>query len=226
MRCATAVIPVLNEGRSLGGVLQAIPADLVAEVIVVDGGSSDDTVRVAGVHGATVITEPQSGYGRACEAGLRHAQSDLVVFLDGDGSADGRDIAPLLEALNGESADMVLGSRLSGSEAAAAMPWHQRAGNRVCAGLIRRVYGLAITDLGPFRAVRRSRLQGLRLNDLTYGWPTEMIVKAARAGWRIVEVPVSWHRRAAGRSKISGTVRGSALATAHILRTIAENARG
>ncbi len=223
---ATAVIPALNEAASLGAVLRSIPSDLVAEVIVVDGGSSDGTPSVAAAHGATVIAGPVAGYGRACEAGLRRARSELVVFLDGDGSADGSDIPALLDALDTQAADMVLGSRLASPGSAAAMPWHQRSGNRLGAALLRRLYGLTVTDLGPFRVVRRARLLHLRLDDLTYGWPTEMIVKGAKDGWRIAEVPVSWHRRTGGRSKISGTIRGSALATAHILRTITGNVRG
>ncbi len=226
MGSATAVIPTLNEAASLGAVLAAIPADLVDEVIVVDGGSRDDTVAVARRGGATVVSEPRRGYGRACEAGARLARAEVVVFLDGDGSADPREIGRLVRPISLGHADLVLGSRLGDRASAAEMPWHQRAGNRFSAALIRACYGLPITDLGPFRAVQRERLRSMTLHDQTYGWPTEMIVKAARAGWRIIEVPVGWHRRTAGRSKVSGTLRGSALATAHILGTIAGHVRG
>ena len=225
MQSATSVIPALNEATSLGPVLQAIPRDLIGEVIVVDGGSIDDTVHVAAAHGATVVCELRRGYGRACALGAKQARGDVVVFLDADGAVDPGEIARLLAPIARGAADLVLGSRLAGTIAPGAMPWHQRVGNRLCARLIRSFYGLPITDLGPFRAVRRERLQAMSLEDLTYGWPTEMIVKAVRAGWRIAEVPVSCHRRTGGHSKISGTVRGTALATCHILSTIVKHAR-
>lgn len=219
------MIPAINEATSLGAVLEAVPRDLIGEIIVVDGGSRDDTVGIATAHGATVIHEPRPGYGRACAMGAGQARGDIVVFLDADGAADSGEIARLLAPIACGAADLVLGSRIAGSIAPGAMPWHQRIGNQLCARLIRLIYGLPITDLGPFRAVRRVLLQALLLEDLTYGWPTEMIVKAARAEWRIAEVPVSWHRRTGGHSKISGTVRGTALATCHILRTIVGHTR-
>ena len=222
---ATAVIPALNEECGIGAVLRAIPRDVVGEVIVVDGGSDDGTAAVAAAHGATVVRECRRGYGRACALGAAAAHGEVVVLLDADGAADPREIAGLLAPIARGEADLVLGSRLAGAVAAGAMPWHQRSGNRLSALLLRLLYGLPVTDLGPFRAVRRGLLAGLGLDDLTYGWPTEMIVKAARAGWRITEVPVTWYPRASGRSKISGTVRGTILATFHILWTIARYAR-
>ena len=223
---ATSVIPALNEATSLGLVLEAIPRDLVGEIIVVDGGSLDDTAGVATAHGATVVHEPRRGYGRACAAGADLALGEVVVFLDADGAVDPVEIGRLLAPIACGSADLVLGSRLAGTIAQGAMPWHQRIGNRLCARLIGLIYGVPLTDLGPFRAVRRKRLQAMSLENMTYGWPTEMIVKAARAGWRIAEVPVSCRRRLGGHSKISGTIRGSTLATCHILSTIARHARG
>jgi hypothetical protein len=147
------------------------------------------------------------------------------VFLDADGAADPREIPRLLAPIVRGDADLVLGSRMAGAMTAGAMPWHQRFGNRLSALLLRLFYGLPITDLGPFRAVRRRLLASMTLDDLTYGWPTEMIVRAARAKWRVTEVPVSCHPRTGGRSKISGTVRGTVLATFHILRTIARHSR-
>jgi len=222
---ATAIIPALNEEPSIGAVLQAIPRDLVTEVIVVDGGSADGTAAVAAAHGATVVREHRRGYGRACALGAAAAHGEALVFLDADGAADPRDIAALLAPIARDEADLVLGSRLAGAMAGGAMPWHQRFGNRVSALLLRLLYGLPLTDLAPFRAVRRGLLAGMALDDLTYGWPTEMVVKAARAGWRITEVAVSCHPRTGGRSKISGTVQGTILATFHILRTIARHAR-
>jgi glycosyltransferase involved in cell wall biosynthesis len=222
----TAVIPALDEEGSIGSVLDAIPRDLVEEVIVVDGGSRDGTSAAATSRGARVLREPRRGYGRACALGAAEARSEVVVFLDADGAADPREIGDLLPPIAEGRADLVLGSRLTGPIPSGAMPWHQKAGNRLSARLIRLLYQQALTDLGPFRAVRRARLADIRLDDLTYGWPTEMIVRGARAGWRIAEVPVSCRPRTAGQSKISGTVSGTALATLHILRTIARHARG
>jgi glycosyltransferase involved in cell wall biosynthesis len=221
----TAIIPALDEERSIGAVLRAIPRDLVAEVIVVDGGSGDATASVAAALGARVIQEHRRGYGRACALGAVAAQGDALVFLDADGAVDPREIPLLLAPIARGDADLVLGSRLAGAMAAGAMPWHQRLGNRLSALLLHVLYGLAVTDLGPFRAVRRRLLADMALGDLSYGWPTEMIVRAARAGWRITEVPVSCYPRTGGRSKISGTVRGTVLATIHILGTIARHAR-
>ena len=222
---ATAIIPALNEERSIGAVLRAIPRDVVAEIIVVDGGSADGTAAVAATHGATVVRECRRGYGRACALGAVAAHGEALVFLDADGAADPRDIPGLLAPIARDEADLVLGSRLAGGMAAGAMPWHQRVGNRLSARLIQLLYGLPITDLGPFRAVRRGLLSRMALVDSTYGWPTEMIVKAVRAQWRITEVPVTCRPRTGGRSKISGTVRGTSLATVHILWTIARHAR-
>jgi len=222
---ATAIIPALDEERSIGAVLGAIPRDIVTEVIVVDGGSADGTAAVAAAHGATVMSEPRRGYGRACALGAAAAHGEALVFLDADGAADPREIAGLLAPIARNEADLVLGSRLTGAMAAGAMPWHQRVGNRLSALLLRLLYGLPVTDLGPFRAVRRASLAGMALDDETYGWPTEMIVKAARARWRVAEVPVNWRPRTGGRSKISGTVRGTLLATFHILWTIARHSR-
>lgn len=225
MPLVTVVIPALDEESSIGPVLQAIPRDLVGEVIVVDGGSRDGTAAVAAACGARVVSERRRGYGCACARGAAEARGEVVVFLDADGAADPQEIAELLVPIAQDGADMVLGSRLSGARVPLGMPWHQRIGNRLSARLIRLLYGQDLTDLGPFRAVRLARLTEMPLDDLTYGWPTEMIVRAARAGWRIAEVPVSCHRRTGGRSKISGTVRGTALATLHILGTIARHVR-
>jgi len=222
----TAVIPALDEEGSIGPVLDAIQKNVVQEVVVVDGGSRDGTVAAAAARGARVLGERRRGYGRACALGAAEARCEVVVFLDADGAADPGDISALVAPIADGRADLVLGSRFTGPIGAGAMPWHQRLGNRLCAFLIRSLYRQPLTDLGPFRAVRRARLAEMPLDDLTYGWPTEMIVRGARAGWRIAEVPVSCRPRTAGQSKISGTVGGTVLATWHILRTIVRHAHG
>ena len=220
------IIPALNEEESVDQVLAAIPLETVDEIVVVDGGSTDRTVEIALASGARVVDEPRRGYGLACAVGVSAVQADIVLFLDADGADDPSQIPDLLAPLLSGQADMVLGSRLAGEIAPGAMPWHQRFGNWLAAWLIRRIYGLPLTDLSPFRAVHRRSLLDLEMEEMTYGWPTEMIVKAARRGWRVVEVPVRYRPRLGGRSKISGTVRGTSLATYHILHTVFRYARG
>jgi glycosyltransferase involved in cell wall biosynthesis len=222
----SVVIPALNEEESIGSVLAAIPRDAVTQILVVDAGSSDGTAAIARAGGAVVIHEPRRGYGRACAAGVAAATGSVVLFLDADGADDPRQIPILVAPILSGEADVVLGSRLAGEMASDAMPWHQRFGNWLAARLIRWLYDLPLTDLSPFRAIHRHSLLGLGMEEMTYGWPTEMIVKAARKGLRIVEVAVRYRPRLGGRSKISGTVRGTVLATYHILRTIFRHARG
>ena len=222
---ASLIIPALNEEDSLPHVLSAIDKDLLLEVILVDGGSHDRTAAIAAAQGARVIHEPHSGYGRACAAGVAHAQSEIIIFMDADGADDPRQIPTLLTPITQAGADMVLGSRLAGDISPGAMPWHQKFGNWLSAGLIRILYGLPITDLSPFRAVLRSKLLTLNMQEMTYGWPTEMITKAAKKGWRIVEVPVNYNPRMGGKSKISGTLRGTVLATYYILSTMLKYSR-
>jgi glycosyltransferase involved in cell wall biosynthesis len=222
----TAIVPALNEEESIGQVLAAVPAGVVDEILVVDGGSSDGTVAISQAGGARVVHEPRRGYGRACATGVAAARGDIILFLDADGADDPRHIPDLLAPLLRERADMVLGSRLAGKIEPGAMPYHQRFGNQLAAWLIRRLYRLELTDLSPFRAVGRQSLLALEMEDMGYGWPTEMIVKAAQKGWRLVEIPVRYRPRIGGRSKISGTMRGTVLATHHILKTIFRYARG
>ena len=217
---ATLVIPALNEEESLGHVLERVDRSLISEIILVDGGSSDGTVAIAKDNGAKVIEETRRGYGRACAVGVSSARGEVIVFMDADGADDPGQIPELITPIKQDQADMVLGSRLAGVISPGAMPWHQKFGNQLSAGMIRFLYGLPISDLSPFRAVLRSKLLDLNMQEMTYGWPTEMITKATRQRWRILEVPVDYHPRIGGRSKISGTVKGTVLATYYILWTI------
>jgi glycosyltransferase involved in cell wall biosynthesis len=205
----SVIIPTHNEARAIELVLADLPSDLTTEVIVVDSNSNDGTAEIAARLGARVIKEPRRGYGRACLTGLAEAKSpDVVVFLDGDYSDRPSELPILLAPIVEGRADITLGSRLKQRRTAGALPWHQAFGNRLAATLIRLLYGLEITDLGPFRAGRADVLRALALEEPTYGWAVEMILKGALAGFRIVEVPVSYHPRI-GKSKISGTLKGT-----------------
>jgi glycosyltransferase involved in cell wall biosynthesis len=219
----SVVIPTYNEAGSIARVLDDIPAALVSEVLVVDAGSTDGTPEIARSHGARVIVEPRRGYGRACLAGLAAAESpDTVVFLDGDYSDRPAELGRLIDPIREGRADVVLGSRLAAGHVRGAMPWHAVLGNRLAAALIRWLYGLSLTDLGPFRAARYDVLQAVHLRELTYGWPVELVTRGTMQGYRVVEVPVSYHPRI-GVSKISGTLRGSIGAAWCILAGIVKN---
>ena len=216
----SVVIPTHNEAQAIGRVLGDLPRDLVTEVIVVDSNSTDGTPDIAGTMGARVIEEPRRGYGRACLTGLANTQNpDVVVFLDGDYSDRPSELPLILAPILEGRADITLGSRFGAENNPGALPWHQSFGNRLAAGLIRLLYGVKITDLGPFRAGRADVLRSLTLEEATYGWAVEMIVKGAIAGSRIVEVSVSYHPRI-GKSKISGTVNGTVGAAWFILSRI------
>ena len=218
MTAITVIIPALNEAGNIRQLVQEVCAVAPVNVIVVDNGSSDSTAHEAKAAGATVVNEPRRGYGYACAAGAAEVNdSDILVFMDGDYSFSPSDLPSLLSPIVEDRSDMVLGSRARGHIAQGAMPPHQRFGNWLVARLMNVLYGLSITDLGPYRAIRRSLLMQLDMQEMTYGWPTEMIVKSARHGARIVEVPVSYHNRRFGYSKVSGTVRGTVLATWFIL---------
>lgn len=203
------IVPTRNEAGSIARVLDDIPRPPVTDVVVVDAQSSDGTAEIAREHGARVIVEPRRGYGRACLTGLQHVSAaDIVVFLDGDYSDRPGELPIVIEPILTGRAEIVVGSRLAGSRAPGALPWHSVLGNMAAAMLIRKLYGVPITDLGPFRAVRLETARRLGLCETTYGWAVELILRGALAGARIVEVPVSYYPRI-GRSKISGTVRGS-----------------
>jgi glycosyltransferase involved in cell wall biosynthesis len=205
----SVIIPTHNEALSIERVLADLPPDLTTEVIVVDSNSNDGTPEIAARMGARVVREPRRGYGRACLTGLATANSpDVVVFLDGDYSDRPSELPLLLAPIIERRADITLGSRLQERNSAGALPWHQLFGNRLAAGLISLLYKLDITDLGPFRAGRADVLRALALEETTYGWAVEMILKGTLAGFRVVEVPVSYHPRI-GKSKISGTLKGT-----------------
>ncbi len=216
----SVIIPTHNEAQSIGRVLADLPADVVTEVLVVDSNSSDGTPEIAANMGARVVQEPRRGYGRACLTGLAAATSpDVVVFLDGDYSDRPSELPLLLAPIIDGRADITLGSRLHGRRSAEALPWHQVFGNRLAASLIRLLYGVKISDLGPFRAARADVLRQLDLQENTYGWAVEIILKGTLGGFRIVEVPVSYYPRI-GKSKISGTLRGTVGAGWFILSLI------
>jgi glycosyltransferase involved in cell wall biosynthesis len=209
---ATVIIPALNEAECLSRLLTEVPTDLVQQVIVVDNGSTDNTAGVARAGGAQVIHEPRRGYGYACAAGAAAAAGKVLVFMDGDGSFMPGELPHLLAPLAQDQADLTLGARILSSLSPTVMPRPQRLGNQLFAWLLRRRFHLTLTDLGPYRAIRRDVLLELDMRERTYGWPLEMIVKTARQGKRISEVPVSYRPRFGGQSKVGGTLRGSLLA--------------
>ena len=211
----TIIIPALNEAECLSRLLAEVPAGLAHQVIVVDNGSTDSTAEVARSGGAQVIDEPRRGYGFACAAGVEAAEGEVLVFMDGDGSFTPRELPGLLAPLAQQKADLVLGARMLDDPTLVAMPLPQRFGNQFFAWLLRQRFRLELTDLGPYRAIRRELLHDLDMQERTYGWPLEMIIKAALRHKRIIEVPVSYRPRFSGRSKVGGTLRGSFLAGYH-----------
>ncbi len=218
------IIPAYNEEDSIGKVLADIPEDFVSEVVVVNNASTDTTAQVAGSHGATVIDEPRRGYGQACLKGIGHAKNlnespDIIVFIDGDYSDFPEEIRELVKPIIDEDYDMVIGSRKLGEAEPGAMLPQARFGNALATTLIKWLYGVKFTDLGPFRAIKFEKLLELEMTDTTFGWTVEMQVKAAKSGYRCTEVPVSYRKRI-GVSKITGTLSGSFKAGYKILWTI------
>lgn len=203
-RVVDVVLPVLDEAQALPGVLAALPDGYRA--LVVDNGSTDGSGAVAAALGAQVVAEPRRGFGSACLAGLLAARSELVCFMDADGSLDPGELPLVVAPVARGEADLCLGAR---RPAPGSWPWHARAANRVLAAELRRRCGVGLSDLGPMRCARREGLVGLGLVDRGFGWPLEMVLRAVAAGWRVAEVPVAYRPRAAGRSKVSGSVRGS-----------------
>lgn len=223
-----AVIPALDEAPSIARVVEGLRRQkLLASggIIVVDNGSIDGTGEIARRVGARVVREERRGYGYACLAGVIAARdADVIVLLDGDAADDPEDLPRVLEPLLKGEADLVVGSRTLGSRAQGSMTWQQVFGNHLAAFLMRSLYGVRVSDVGPFRAICREDLLALDMREMTYGWPSEMIVKSARAGYRYREVPVRYHQRL-GVSKVGDTLLGSLKVGWRIISTILRYSR-
>jgi len=217
-----AVIPTLNEAATIGAVIAELPRNLVREIIVADSGSRDGTATIAAAAGAQVVSLTTRGYGRACAAGAAAASAEcgIILFLDGDG-ADRGDLAAMLTApIQGGTHDFVIGSRVLGEREPGAMSWHQVIAGRLAGWIISLLYGVRFTDMCAFRAIRCEALAGLDMREMGYGWNIEMQMKAARAGLRILEVPVPYRCRAGGNSKVAGSLSGSIRAGWRIALTV------
>ena len=218
----SVVIPALNEEEPIAAVVrECLETKIPSEVIVVDNGSTDSTAARAKAAGARVVSEPKPGYGRACAAGVGAVspQSEIILFLDGDGSDCPEFVPQLVEPITAGTFDFVIGSRTRGQREPGSMNFQQIFAGRFAGWLIKILYGVRYTDMSPFRAIRRDALEKLAMTEETYGWNLEMQMKAARIGLRILEVPVSHRCRAGGVSKVSGTVRGTFVAGARIIAT-------
>lgn len=232
---ATVVIPCLNEEDSIGllvGDVRSVAQDpdlpvRIADIIVVDNGSTDHTAKVAEQEGATVVSEPRRGYGRACLSGVEAAGDvDVIILMDGDRSDRPDELTLLLAPLLSSEADLVIGSRMLGSYEPGSLLPQQIVGNRVATILLRLLYGVRVTDIGPFRVIRRRTLLSLGMREMTYGWSVEMIARAVRAGLTVREVPVTYRNRAGGVSKVSGNLRASIKAGYRIIGAILRSRRG
>jgi len=217
----SVIIPALDEEESIGQVLNDIPGEIVEEVIVVDNGSSDNTVTVSKGLGANVILEPLKGYGAACLRGISilKQDTDIVVFLDADYSDYPQDLHTVVKPIINDNADMVIGSRMSGEREKGALLPQAIFGNKLATFLIRLFWGFKYTDLGPFRAIKYRDLLALNMTDKNFGWTVEMQIKALKKRLRIVEVPVRYRKRI-GKSKITGTFSGTVRAGVKIIYTI------
>jgi glycosyltransferase involved in cell wall biosynthesis len=217
----SVLIPALNEEEPIAEVVRAIPREMADEIIVVDNGSTDQTAERARSAGARVICEPRRGYGRACRAGVGAVSplSEVLVFLDGDGSDRPEMMPRLLAPILDGTYHFVIGSRTRGQRETGSMNLSQLLAGRAAGLALRVLYGVRFTDMCPFRAIRRADLEMLGMREETYGWNLEMQIRAARAGLHILEVPVDHRRRIGGKSKVSGTVTGTIRAGARILFT-------
>jgi glycosyltransferase involved in cell wall biosynthesis len=208
------ILPVLDEAEAIPAVLAAVPAGL--RPIVVDNGSDDGSATIAAEHGALVVLEPERGFGAACAAGLEAASAEVVCFMDCDGSLAPEEVPLVARPVIADESDLVLGARVAEP---GAWPLHARLANRLLALELRRRSGLRLGDLGPMRAARREPLLALGIADRRFGWPLEMVLRAARAGWRMDEVAVAYRPRV-GRSKVTGTARGTARAVGDMARAL------
>lgn len=220
------VIPTLDEAESIGALLAEVPPALVDLIIVADGGSTDGTCAVAAAAGAIVLDDVGRGYGRACLRGALAAPAEaILVFMDGDGADDPAQIGDLVAPLRDGTHDFVIGSRTRGRRAPGSMGWHQVWAGHLIGGGVNLLYRTRFSDMCAFRAIRREALLALDMREMTYGWNLEMQMKAARAGLRVLEVPVDCRVRTGGRSKVSGTLRGTVRAGSRILATFVRVAR-
>lgn len=218
------IIPAFNEENAIGNVIQDIPKDVVSEIVVVNNNSNDATKVVAKSAGATVLDQPIQGYGNACLKGIEYIktlqpQPDIVVFLDADYSDYPNELPTLIAPILNQDYDMVIGSRALGNREAGSMTPQQIFGNWLATKMMKTLYGIQYTDLGPFRAIKYHSLLDIGMQDQTYGWTVEMQLKAAKHKMKITEVPVSYRKRI-GFSKISGTVKGTIMAGYKIITTI------
>ena len=223
----TVIMPALNEAEAIGKVIAAIPKDWVSEIVVADNGSTDNTAEVARQAGATVVSATQRGYGSACLAAMQYIsqkkaseQPEIVVFLDADYSDYPDELPLLVYPIQTENYDMIIGSRVLGKSEKGSLTVPQRFGNWLSTRLLKLLYGVKFTDLGPFRAIKWSALQALDMQDKDFGWTVEMQAKAAKQGLKCKEEAVSYRCRKTGKSKVSGNIRGSFLAGHKILYTI------
>jgi glycosyltransferase involved in cell wall biosynthesis len=216
----SVIIPALNEAESIAAVVGEMPWDLIHECIVVDNGSTDATAAEARAAGAIVVTAPQRGYGRACAAGAAAAAGGILVFMDGDGSDVPAEMSQLLRPILAGECDFVIGSRMRGKREPGSMLGSQIFAGWLAGILLRLLYRVSYTDMGPFRAVTREALSRLRMREETYGWNLEMQMRAAQCGLRIREIPVSYRKRTAGTSKVAGSLSGSVRAAIRITQTL------
>ncbi len=217
------IIPALNEAESIGPLLSTVDRGIVDWIVVADNGSSDGTGERAAAGGAQVVREERRGYGSACLTAIHKGPvADILVFMDGDGSDDPREIETLLSGLLDHDADLIIGSRRLGKAEKGALTPVQTFGNALTCGLVRLLWGVRYTDLGPFRAIRRQAYDRLAMSDPDFGWTIEMQIKAAQQKLRVVEIPVTYRTRRAGQSKVSGTFLGSFRAGKRILGYVLE----
>jgi glycosyltransferase involved in cell wall biosynthesis len=223
MSAVSVIVPALNEEEPIADVVREVAATKIpTDIIVVDNGSTDRTSERARKAGAKVVAEATRGYGRACMAGIRalSPECDVVVFLDGDGSDCPEFMNQLVDPIVAGTHDFVIGSRTRGHREPGSMNFQQILAGRIAGMVMRLLYGVRYTDMCPFRAIRRDALEKLCMREQTYGWNLEMQMKAARAGLRILEIPVNHRRRAGGESKVSGTLRGTFIAGVRIIATL------